>query len=79
MTDSLCFVCDVCDRPYRHGPHRYEGHALKRYGDIFACDVCWNGNHDGWAPQYEARLKAHLERQGLPEPERNRANLLPRE
>lgn len=35
---------DVCGRSYQHGAHRYEGHRLKLYGDIFACDPCWQGN-----------------------------------
>ena len=77
-TDKFIFKCDVCDASYQHGPHRYEGHSLSLYGKIFACDLCWNGNHDGWAPALEACLLAHLKRQGLPVPQRNEKGLLPR-
>lgn len=75
---KLMFNCDVCGLPYQHGPHRYEGHSLSCYGDIFACDACWKSNHDGWAPHYERVLLDHLERQGLPIPTRNEKGLLPR-
>lgn len=73
------FTCDVCGSSYQHGPHRYEGHRINLYGGIFACDTCWNGNYDGWAPHYERVLLAYLERQGLPVPQRNNKGLLPRD
>lgn len=77
--DRFMFNCDVCGASYQFGPHRYEGHALKLYGTIFCCDTCWKGNWDGWAPHLEPLLIGHLERQGLPVPERNRNGLLPRD
>lgn len=77
--DRFMFNCDLCSRSYQHGPHRYEGHRLKLYGDLFACDPCWLGNHDGWAPHYEAVLLAELKRLGLPVPLRNSKGFLPRE
>lgn len=70
--------CDVCGQPYQHGPHHYQGHALALYGDIFACNSCWTGNHDGWAPHREEALIAHLQRQDIPVPERNEKGRLPR-
>lgn len=73
------FKCDVCGRHYQHGPHRYTGHKLNLYGGIFACDTCWSGNHDGWAPHYEKALLEHLTRQGLPVPARNSKGWLPRD
>jgi hypothetical protein len=76
--DSITFACDICSRKYLHGLHRYEGHRLKVYGDVMACDSCWQGNHDGWAPHHEPVLLAHLKRQGLPVPARNASGLLPR-
>jgi len=77
--EKFMFKCDVCGSSYQHGPHRYEGHSLKLYGNIFACDPCWQGNHDGWAPHYEKVLLAHLERQDLPVPPRNVKGFLPRD
>jgi len=76
--DKIVEKCDVCGASYQHGPHRFEGHRLALYGDIFACDTCWNGNHDGWAPQYESVLLGHLKRKGLPVPPRNANGFLPR-
>jgi hypothetical protein len=78
MAEALFFTCDVCGHRYQHGQHRYEGHALMLYGEIFACDPCWKGNHDGWAPHFERRLLEHLARQALPEPVRNSQGRLPR-
>jgi len=77
--NEIMFKCDVCGKSYQHGPHRYEGHRLKLYGDIFACDSCWRGNHDGWTPHYEEVLLGHLKRQGLAVPLRNGKGLLPRQ
>lgn len=75
---AIVFQCDVCGSDYQSGPHRYEGHRLHLYGDIWCCDTCWKGNHDGWAPHYEPVLLEHLRRQGLPEPPRLPNGLLPR-
>jgi len=77
-SDQLKFKCDVCGRDYVHGPHRYEGHKLFLYGGAFACDTCWNGNHDGWAPHYEEALLALLKAHNLPAPPRLENGLLPR-
>jgi hypothetical protein len=77
--DRFMFKCGLCGRSYQHGPHRYEGHRLKPYGNLFACDPCWQGNHDGWAPHYEPVLLAELQRQGLAVPPRNAKGFLPRE
>jgi hypothetical protein len=77
--DRIMYKCDLCGRPYQQGPHKYEGHRLTSYGNLFVCDPCWQGNHDGWAPQFEQRLLTELKRQGLPEPRRNARGWLPRE
>lgn len=76
--DKLMFKCDVCGMSYQHGLHRYEGHRLQLYGDLFCCDSCWRANWDGWAPHYEAALLAHLKQKGLPVPKRNAKGWLPR-
>lgn len=76
--EKFMFKCDVCGQQSQHGPHRYEGHRLELYGDIFCCDLCWNGNWDGWAPHLEAILLEHLKQKGLPVPKRNEKERLPR-
>jgi hypothetical protein len=70
--EKFLFQCSVCSNRYQHGPHRYEGHALKLYGNIFCCDDCWRTNHDGI-------LLDVLKQKGLPVPTRNAAGLLPRD
>lgn len=75
---KFTYSCDICGNEFQHGPNRYEGHALKLYGNIFSCDSCWKGNHDGWAPHLEEILIRHLEGQGIAIPERNSKGLLPR-
>ena len=77
--DKFMVNCNVCGRQYQDGPHRYEGHGLKRYGNIFCCNTCWETNWDGWAPHREPVLLAHLKAKGLPVPERNAKGFLPRE
>jgi hypothetical protein len=77
--DKIMFDCDICGSPYQHGPHRYEGHKLHRYGGIMACDKCWRGNRDGWNSNLEPILLGHVQRLGMPIPERNENGLLPRE
>jgi hypothetical protein len=77
--EKFVFRCDICGDTYEHGPHRYEGHKLILYGDIFACDPCWKKNREGWTPHYEKIILAHLERSGLSTPKRNAKGLLPRD
>lgn len=77
--EKFIFKCDVCGRPYQHGPGRYEGHRLELYGGVFCCDSCWQGNWDGWTPQNEHVLLEHLKQKNLPVPERNAKGWLPRD
>ena len=76
--EQFMFKCDVCGTMYQHGPHKYKGHRLELYGDIFCCDTCWQGNWDGWAPHREKTLLDHLKQKNLPVPERNAKGWLPR-
>ena len=76
--EKFMFKCDVCGAMYQHGPHKYEGHRLELYGDIFCCDTCWQGNRGGWAPHREKTLLDHLKRKNLPVPKRNAKGWLPR-
>lgn len=77
--EKFMFKYDVCGASYQHGPHRYDGHKLNLYGGLFACDTCWQSNHDGWAPHFEKKLLAHLKEKGLPVPQKNAKGFLPRD
>ncbi|MFO8008329.1 MAG: hypothetical protein R6V05_11415 [Candidatus Brocadiia bacterium] len=76
--DKFIFTCDLCGSKFQHGLHRYEGHRLDLYGDLWCCSFCWEGNWDGWNAHYEGFLIAHLKKKGLPIPERNEKGWLPR-
>jgi hypothetical protein len=76
---KVVLKCEVCDREYQHGPHKYKGHRLHLYGDLSCCSACWDGNVDGWAEHLEPVLLKHLEQEDLPVPERNAKGWLPRE
>ena len=71
-------TCDVCGGSFEFGPTRYAGKWLRRY-EMFACDGCLRGNHDGWGPIAEARIVAHLNRKGVRAPARNEKGWLPME
>ena len=77
--EKITFDCYTCGNTYQHGPHRYEGHKLQRYGGVMVCDTCWQGNHDGWNPHFERILLGILEENELPVPNRNELGFLPRE
>ena len=75
---SLLFVCPICNGTYKHGPGKYEGHKLDLYGGIFACNTCWDGNHDGWSPHAEENIKKIMKEKQMALPNRNKKGLLPR-
>ena len=60
------------------GPHLYSGEFIKLY-EIAVCSICYQANWDGWAPHFEQRLVAHLEKCGRPIPQRNEKGWLPRD
>jgi hypothetical protein len=70
--------CDLCNKEFQFGPHKFDGKHIPRY-QITVCKPCWDGNWDGWAPHLEKRLISHIEKNGLPVPERNSKGWLPRE
>ncbi len=79
MTDqNIMHPCFMCGSQFQMGEHIYDGKYIRRY-DIIVCMPCWDGNRDGWTPDYETRLIAHLENEGIPIPERNENGWLPRE
>lgn len=69
--------CFICDSEYQFGPHLYKGKYISRY-KINVCKICYQGNWDGWGPDCEDRLIAHLKKEGIPIPERNTEGWLPR-
>jgi len=77
-SEKIIQTCDLCGSPYQHGPHRYEGHKAHLYG-IMVCDSCWQDNWDGWNPRFEEKLLSVLKEKGLPIPERNEKDRLPRD
>lgn len=70
--------CDVCNESAPYGSHRYHLRKNETYG-IFVCDMCREGNHDGWLHKYDDILLNHLKKNGLPEPKRNQKGFLPYE
>jgi len=77
VTEPIQQTCELCGKKYQHGPHRYEGHHSALF-DLWVCDPCWEGNRDGWSPRHEATLLAHLEKKGLPVPDKNEKGWFPR-
>lgn len=75
---KFIYDCGICGAAFQFGPHLYEGKHIPSY-NLTVCKTCWEVNWDGWGPGAERALLAHLERQGLPLPERNSKGWLPRE
>ena len=69
--------CQICGSTFRFGPHIFHGRRIGKY-DLMVCRHCWIDNWDGWAPECESRLEAHLVSHGIPLPQRNRKGHYPR-
>lgn len=76
--NKVMMRCFMCDNEFQFGPHRYDGKYVPRY-DIWVCRICYNGNWDGWGPQFEDRLIEHLNKEGIPVPEKNENGWFPRD
>ena len=74
---KFMFTCQLCGGQYQMGRHKYEGKQIPRY-QLGVCKMCYEGNWDGWASQFEEKILAHLKEKKLPIPERNENGLLPR-
>lgn len=70
MPNKLMFPCDLCGRPYQHGPGRYEGNKWQRY-DLMVCNTCHSANWDGIGPMLEKKFEAILAAKGITLPARN--------
>lgn len=75
---KIMLTCDLCGMEFQVGPHRYDGKYVGRY-KIKVCEICWDGNWDGWNPRHEDLLLNSLAEHGLSVPERNENGLLPRD
>lgn len=75
---KVMYTCFTCGREFQMRPHVYDGAFIPLY-QVSVCRICYNGNWDGWAPHYEARLISHFKAKGLPVPTRNAKGWLPRD
>lgn len=57
--------CFLCQRDVQFGPHVYDAKAVPQWG-IYICRSCKAGNWDGIVLEMHPRLKAHLEKHGIP-------------
>ena len=71
-------TCALCGMTFQFGPGRYDRKHIPGY-NLTVCKGCYDGNWDGWAPQWEAKILQHLQEKGLPVPKRNSQDLLPRD
>jgi hypothetical protein len=69
--------CDICGAIHYQGAGVYPLRKISGY-ELFCCDVCYDGNWDGWNPHHEERLLAHLKERGVTPPKRNEKGWLPR-
>ena len=76
--DPLAVKCDICGGIHYQGMGVYPLTKVSGY-ELFCCDVCYNGNWDGWNPRYEDMLLEHLKKIGVNPPSRNEKGWLPRE
>jgi hypothetical protein len=81
---TMTFRGFFCGKPFERHNHVYHGNPAVYCGMyvgrymIEVCDGCYASNPDGWAPDFETPLLAHLTANGLPIPERNEKGRLPR-
>ncbi|MBI9080163.1 MAG: hypothetical protein JEY79_10545 [Pseudodesulfovibrio sp.] len=75
---SQVYQCYACGDDFEYGPHDHGGEWLAGY-EVDVCRTCYDGNGDGWSPQYEDQFLARIEELDIEEPERNDNDLLPRE
>lgn len=70
--------CGLCAKSYQMGANRYDGQYIAKY-ELNVCDNCYSSNRDGWGPRAEKIILSHLEQKGIPVPERNQKDWLPRD
>lgn len=77
MRKPMMMTCFTCGGEFQFGPHIYSGTHIRMY-NMTVCRDCYAANHDGWAPHFEAKILKHLRSEGLPIPDRNEKEWLPR-
>jgi hypothetical protein len=75
---KVMYACEVCGGTFQFGPHVYDGRYIPTYR-LRVCSGCYQGNWDGWAPQFEDAVTQHLLAAGAQLPTRNSKGLLPRD
>ena len=70
--------CDICGEIHYKGAGVYPLRKVSGY-ELFCCKICYDGNWDGWAPQYEDKLRGRLKEMGVEPPPRNEKGWFPRE
>ncbi len=71
-------TCEVCGESFQFGPHVYDGRYIATYR-LRACNTCYRGNWDAWAPQFEDAVTQHLRAAGDALPARSSKGWLPRD
>jgi hypothetical protein len=74
---KIMIRCQLCNSEFQFGPHFYNGKVISTY-KLTLCMSCYDGNWDGFAPQYEAIFEKHLTDHGIPIPQKNIRGWYPR-
>ena len=75
---KFMYHCDLCQKEFQFGPHKYDGKFISRY-QMTVCGGCYKNNWDGWGPAVEGAFLAHLKSKGIPPPKRNQGGWFPRD
>lgn len=70
-------TCFFCGSKFQMGRGVYDGKWINEY-QVSTCKTCYEANHDGWMPDYGAKLLEHLRSKGIKEPALNPMGLIPR-
>ena len=62
-------TCDICGIGFTYNPEILNT-FIPRY-KMMVCPSCWRGNHDGWRPDYNDKIEAHLKANNIPIPVKN--------
>ncbi len=76
-TDKKTHQCFICFKKFQMEEHIYDGKWIQSY-QIEVCMSCWQSNRDGWAPHNTERIIKHLEKKGIPIPQKDEEGRLPR-
>jgi len=60
-----CYDCCICERPFKFGPHVYDGRPITRWCSLMICRECDCINHDGVVAETHPHLIPRLESLGI--------------